>query len=80
MVDPRLEMALSYAGSAGDIGSLKSLARTENTRAQRFAQLLGAVLAATGPVRIHDVTVAPQSGRITITPDGDGWIMLSAAH
>lgn len=73
-----LETALQFAGEAGDINSLKSLARQESHRADQLMQLLVAVLAETGPQRIADQALRSNtrnSGGFSLSQDGDHWIV-----
>lgn len=75
--NPALETALSYAALAGDIDSVKALARNEAHRADLNAQLLMAVLSATGPVRLTQAQLQRLSTRAgyTMTQDGDAWVI-----
>lgn len=75
MKNHHLEEALMFAGKAGDIDSLKSLARLEGDRADRLGQILTAVLAVSGPIRLPgDITENDALG-YSFTRDGDGWVV-----
>lgn len=51
-MNDELEKALHYAAEAGDINSLKALARQEASSADRWRRILTAVIQKTGPVDI----------------------------
>ena len=75
-----LEQALSFADPAGDIALLKALARSESNRADLAAQLLIAVLRATGPVQINSEfqTANRNTGGYTLTQaKGGHWVVRS---
>lgn len=52
-----LEVSMHYAAQAGDLESLKALARQEERRAEHWRTLLVAVLEAHGPVVVSNARV-----------------------
>jgi hypothetical protein len=75
-MNAQLEQALYYSGQAKDIESLKALARQESNRADRMAQMLVAVLKASGPVVIDDGSTSSSrnAGGFTLTEvEGRKW-------
>jgi len=76
MRNQQLEEALMNAGRANDIPSLKALARQESARADQLCQLLSAVLAVAGPIRIHgDIAHLASPGAFSVAQDGNNWIV-----
>jgi hypothetical protein len=72
----QLEQALMHAGRANDIDELKDLARQESRRADQLLRLVSAVLAVSGPVRIHgDIADLALPGAFSVTKDGDDCIV-----
>ena len=63
-----LEKALFYASEAGDIKSLKALARQESSRAENFRRIACALLdAAGGPVNLRADPLTYAEREILIT-------------
>lgn len=73
----RLLDALSHAGNAGDIASLKALAISESARADQMTRMLVAVLTESGPLRYKKSTFDSAGTAFTMTFDLDGWICLT---
>ena len=67
----QLETALMFAAMANDFGSLKALARAEDRRAEMLRQLLAAVLAVAGPIRVKEDLIRVSGDGFTMTKDGE---------
>lgn len=73
IMDARLEESLFYAGKAGDISSLKDLARSENRKSERLLKLLTSVLKRSGSVVVGvEETYGPVTDGFTMTEIGPG--------
>ena len=70
-MNDQLETSLRFAAMANDFDSLKALARAEDRRAELLRQMLAAVLAVAGPIRVRTDLIRVSGDGFTITKDGE---------